>query len=265
MTVIVLGCAKGAPGVSTTALALAAAWPDAIRPLVVEADAGGGDALLRFGLPDSPGLVSLAAASRRAGLSAALVREHAQVLPGGVEVVPGPAEAAQCAASLEALGPAWSETESDGEVLIVDCGRLLAPVGARTELLGAAQALVLVTAGTVESLAHTAEAAERMRPRVACLVIAVVGACSWPSHEVQAALGADGCLVLPHDARSAALLCGRPAPRRWWQPGSRHPLLDAARLLALDLRQRLPAPLPDEGTPPWEDEPMASARRGEPV
>lgn len=266
MTVIAVGSAKGAPGASTTALALAAAWPGEVHPLVLEADAAGGDAVLRFGMRESPGLVSLAAASRRAGLTTALVRQHVQRLPGGVELVAGPAESAQCTASLEALGQAWAEAELSGALLIADCGRLLPTPSARAELLTAAQVLVLVTGGSVEALAHTAEATSRLRSRVGNLVIAVVGHCAWPMHEVAAALGAHSCLALPHDPQSAALLRGHPVPRRWWQGKSRHPLLDAARRLALDLQQRLPeAPADHHEAPLWEDEPAGSVRRGEPV
>ncbi|PGH46923.1 hypothetical protein CRI70_31210, partial [Streptomyces sp. Ru87] len=64
---VVLGSVTGAPGVTTTALALAAAWPPdgdgGVRPVVVEADGSGGDLLIRFGLPPSPSLLDVAAAA----------------------------------------------------------------------------------------------------------------------------------------------------------------------------------------------------------
>ncbi|MCX4750570.1 hypothetical protein OG455_34545 [Kitasatospora sp. NBC_01287] len=237
---------------STTALALAAAWPGERRPLVVEADAAGGDALLRFGLRESPGLVSLAAASRRAGLSAALIGEHAQRLPGGVDVVVAPAESAQCAAALDALGPAWAEAEVDGALLIVDCGRLGPRESGTEALLRSADAVLLVTGGAVEALAHTAEAAARLRSRAGCLVVAVVGPCAWPAAEVEAALGADLCRLLPHDSASAALLRGRPEPKRRWFGGPGRPLLGAAGQLAREIDRRLPERQAAEDSPLWE-------------
>ncbi|PYC65570.1 carbon monoxide dehydrogenase maturation protein [Streptomyces tateyamensis] len=269
MAVIVVGAAKGSPGASTSALALAAAWPGDVQPLVLEADAGGGDALLRFGLRDSPGLVSLAAASRRAGLTTALLRKHVQRLPGGVEMVVAPAESAQCMAALDALSPAWAEAELDDALLIVDCGGLGVVGPSAEKLLSASDVLVLVTAGSVEALAHTAEAAARLRDRVGTLVVAVVGHCPWPTAEVEAALGADACLMLPHDPPTAALLRGRPAPRNRWPLKPRRPLLDAVRRLALELRRRLPeqqAPAdhqPPTGDGAAEQTNLATVLRGE--
>jgi MinD-like ATPase involved in chromosome partitioning or flagellar assembly len=262
MGVIVLGSAKGSPGVSTTALALAAAWPGETRPVVVEADPAGGDAMLRFGMRESPGLVSLAAASRRVGLTGSLVREHAQRLNGGVEMVLGPVEAAQCTATLDALGPAWTEAELDGAQLLVDCGRLLAPSGTAF-LLAGADAVVLVSGGSVEALAHAAEAAQWLRRFPAKLVVAVLAPCLWPAEEVKAALGADGCVVLPRDPRSAALLRGARPRRRWWPGRLRHALLDSAHGLAVELQRFV-----SEGTfgteRPRQDA-SALARSGDPV
>ena len=66
---VAVASVKGAPGVTTTALALAAAWPAAVdggvRPVVVEADAAGGDVAARLGLPHAPGLLDVAVAARR--------------------------------------------------------------------------------------------------------------------------------------------------------------------------------------------------------
>src|SRR5689334_8533762 len=57
---------SGAPGVTTTALALTAAWPPeadgGVRPVMVEADGSGGDLMMRFGLPSAPSLLDVAAA-----------------------------------------------------------------------------------------------------------------------------------------------------------------------------------------------------------
>ncbi|WP_051970811.1 hypothetical protein [Kitasatospora azatica] len=269
MALIVVGSAKGAPGASTLALALAAAWPGGVRPLVVEADAAGGDALLRFGMRESPGLVSLAAGSRRAGVTTASLREHAQRLPGGVEMVIAPAEAGQCAATLDALAPVWVEAELDGAVVLADCGRLPLGASATTALLGIADALILVSGGSVEALAHTAETADRLRPSIHFLVVAVVGRCAWPAREVETALGADACVMLPYDPASGALLRGAPMPRRRWPAKARHPLMDAARGLAMELERQLPENLaPDENPQPAaasaaERADLASALGGE--
>ena len=68
MSLFCLCSAHGAPGVTTTALTLAGVWPKNRQCLLVEADPSGGVVAARFGLQDSPGLASLAAAARRLAL-----------------------------------------------------------------------------------------------------------------------------------------------------------------------------------------------------
>ncbi|MGF1425027.1 hypothetical protein [Kitasatospora sp. LaBMicrA B282] len=242
MGLIVLGSAKGAPGVTTCALALAAAWPGEVRPVVAETDVAGGDAMLRFGLPESPGLVSMAAAARRLGLTASLVSEHAQRLPGGVEVVAAPAESAQCTAALGALSPAWARADLAGTLVLADCGRLTTAPGT-AEVVGAAGVVVLVSEGAVEALAHTAEVAQRLRGLGRAVVVALVGPCRWPAREVTVALDVSACVMLPRDAVSAALLRGATPPKRRWRPAARYPLLDAACSLAVELERLLHVPV----------------------
>jgi hypothetical protein len=82
---------KGSPGATTSALALAAAWPD--PPIVVEADPAGGDLGIRLrpggsALPEAPTILSLAAASRT-DKEPTVVQRHAQRLNPHVSVVPG--------------------------------------------------------------------------------------------------------------------------------------------------------------------------------
>jgi hypothetical protein len=98
---------KSSPGVTTTALTLAGAWPSVgARPTVLELDVRGGDVAWRFGLAAAPGLQSLAAASR-VHPAPELLAAHAQpVGAAGVPVVAAPVErdaARHAAASLMAL------------------------------------------------------------------------------------------------------------------------------------------------------------------
>jgi len=103
MSMVAFAAAKGAPGVTTAAAAVAAVWPAERGVLLAECDPGGGDLAARFGLPAQPGLVSLAAAARRE-LDAAMVAQHTQTLPGGLRVLVGPPGAEQAAAALKAAG-----------------------------------------------------------------------------------------------------------------------------------------------------------------
>ena len=117
---------KGSPGVTTTAVALAAVWP---RPvLLAECDPAGGDlpALLPGGggavLTATRGVVSLAAAARTQPHPS--LDDHVQLVAGGLPVLAGPASAAQ-AAALSQSWPAVIDTLAGLEDVdvIVDCGR----------------------------------------------------------------------------------------------------------------------------------------------
>src|SRR6266571_4044892 len=88
MALVAVAADKGAPGVTTASLALAAVWP---RPvLLAECDAAGGDLLYRLPAADGGrldpqrGLLSLAVAARR-GIQPHQVWRHTQKLHGGLD------------------------------------------------------------------------------------------------------------------------------------------------------------------------------------
>lgn len=148
MALIVIAADKGAPGVTTTALALAAVWP---RPvLLAECDPSGGDLVYRFPAADGSaldprrGLMTLAVAARR-GLQPRQLWEHTQKLSGGLDVLTGVINAEQ-GASLGALwGPLGDLFAAlPGGDVIADCGRLGAD-GRPYDLLPTASAVLLVT------------------------------------------------------------------------------------------------------------------------
>ncbi|MGK5559287.1 hypothetical protein ACSNOI_47590, partial [Actinomadura kijaniata] len=114
MALIALAADKGAPGVTTAAVALGAVWP---RPvLVAECDQAGGDLVYR--LPADPGdgtggtamlnpargLLSLAATARR-GLRPDQIAEHCQRLVGGLDVLVGITSAEQAQGMTWLWGP----------------------------------------------------------------------------------------------------------------------------------------------------------------
>lgn len=115
---IALGSVKASPGVTTLTVALAARWiGGTARRLVVECDPSGGDLAMRFDLPLSPGLVSLAVAHRDptgpgSGERGEAAWEHVQSLPGGLPVLLAPpgherARAAVAALTSPAGGACW--------------------------------------------------------------------------------------------------------------------------------------------------------------
>jgi len=172
VALIALAADKGAPGVTTAAVALGAVWP---RPvLVAECDQAGGDLVYRLPaaapgdqggaggmLNPSRGLLSLAATARR-GLRPDQIAEHCQRLVGGLDVLVGitGAEQAQGMTWLwSPLGRAFAGL-SPVDVL-ADCGRLGAG-SPLNDLLREADMVVLFTRATLEQVAH-------LRERVAAL------------------------------------------------------------------------------------------------
>ena len=148
MALISIAADKGAPGVTTTALALAAVWP---RPvLLAECDPAGGDLVYRFpgvnGEPLDPrrGLLSLAVAARRGG-QPGQVWEHTQKLHGGLDVLIGVTNAEQGGGLHLLWGPLGKLLAGLGDAdVIADCGRLGAE-GPHYDLLAESTAVMLVT------------------------------------------------------------------------------------------------------------------------
>lgn len=153
---IALASASGAPGVTTTALALALHWP---RPVVlVEADASGNAGLLagyfRAQL-DQPGLVDLVLA-QRADLLAETVPRLLFPLEGTQASVLFGLRSHEQAAGASALWPPLLEVlrglDPAGTDVIVDAGRLGLPGWPHPLMMGADAAL-LVTRGDLPGLA----------------------------------------------------------------------------------------------------------------
>jgi hypothetical protein len=237
---VAVGSVKGSPGVTTFSVALAARWPGPAHTLLIEADPSGGDIGTRFSLPSAPGLVSLAAASRRSA-DPALLGQHAQALPGGLPVVVAPAEADRARAALIALAESSAGTgivraaaNMPDAVVIVDCGRIDAGSPA-LPILRSADAMVLLSRAQAEDLAHVA----RRLPTMGCWnahpAMVILGQGYSPA-EIARELGVQPLGWVPHDPRGAAALCGRPSRRRWRRGSPAHsPLGQAVYTIARTL------------------------------
>lgn len=252
MTFTVLVSAKGSPGVTTSALALAAVWPR--RVVLAECDPAGGDILagfLRASTTPAGGLLDLALAARR-GLSPNDVvrrclrlseRDDRVLLLSGLT---DPAHATavvpvwpRIAAALRELGDA--DTAYD---VLADAGRLTYPQAG--DLVAGADRVLLVlrpTLGQVHHARHHLRALRLLRPDVGpdgvaggagvdgaeggCGVgLLLVGDHPYGPGEVQAALGAPVIGVLAHDLRAAGALGDGAARGRWFD---RSPLMRSAR------------------------------------
>ena len=205
---MVVASIKGAPGVTTTATALAESWPSGRRVLLVEVDPFGGDLAAWFGVAPSTGLWSLLAAGRR-GLDPHAVWEHATTSPTGLPVLYGLATADQAVAN-EAAWPAVAEALAalEGDV-IVDAGRLLPHfAGGIGPLLSVADVLLVLCPPTLAGIVHLKAAlpsliATSTTRRTLVLPTAQKG---FSSEEIAATLKINVAPPIPHDPRGAAAL-----------------------------------------------------------
>ena len=248
-------------GVSTLALALAATWPADRRVLLVEADPAGGTLAAASGWPAEPGLVSLAASSRRR-FDPAVVWEHCQMLPGGAAVLAGPVSAERARGALGMLGDLAGHLASLDADVVVDCGRLDPGSPAIAVWEGADRAILVVRPRLADLHAvaawtetHATETVPTdVRPeRRGRVGLAVVGDGPYPDAEIAEALDVEVLCRLPWDPRGAAALVSVPASSRDARLG---PLVRAARTLAHDLADdlaadaRQPSPQPDADRSP---------------
>jgi MinD-like ATPase involved in chromosome partitioning or flagellar assembly len=156
MALYALASAKGSPGTTLTATALASVWPT--DPVLADLDPSGGDLAWRCRTPDGDpidterGLISLGASVRRGAHEAAL-EEHLQEVSGGIRVLAGLRSAAQ----VSGLGAAWGQLPAVfrgfSQDVIADCGRVV-PGSATLPLLHQADAVLFVVRPDVEGIAH---------------------------------------------------------------------------------------------------------------
>ena len=255
MALIAVAADKGAPGVTTASVALAAVWP---RPvLLAECDPAGGDLVYRLPAADGGrldprrGLLSLAVAARR-GLQPHQVWEHAQKLRGGLDILTGVSGAEQ-GAGLELL---WG---SVGRILaavpqadvIADCGRVGVD-GPVYDLLAQASAVILLTRVSlgevirlrdrVSVLAAALQRRGRPPGRIDVVVITDYKNFGAAITEVGQALrqgGAPARVVggLAYEPKSANQLRGE-----WSSKLDKSMFIRTARAIAGDLASALPAP-----------------------
>jgi hypothetical protein len=241
MALIIVAGDKGSPGVTTSAVALAAAWPR--RAVVAECDPHGGDLVYRLtaenGGPLDPntGLLSIALAARH-GFDTNALPQHLQRVHGGMDVLLGLGTAEQAAA----LAPLWqrlgrsfdqfadlqySETRYGGDV-IADCGRV-GPDSPTLEMMAFAAMVLLIARADAEQIAHVrdrvnglsqklhgahASTASVARPPIGVVLIAPPRDAKQVAAQVGELLaatagGAEVLGVLADDPDGAAALNGR--------------------------------------------------------
>jgi len=268
MAVIALASAKGAPGVTTSTLALAWAWPEATggrRLLVVDADMAGGDistGYLRGAVPAERGLLSLAA-ERTANLPSRLLdyvisldAEQARLLLTGIS------DRSQA----RSLSPHWSTlaqvlkelaVEDPPFDVLLDLGRL-GTTDEAVQLRERADLLLLVTRSSLTATATARSAARWLVQSVTssanqaqrCGALIVGAERPYGVAEITAAIDIPVMTTMAWDPSNADVLStGRPAGWGF----ARSALMRSARRAVIDLYGLLTA----EETPTKDrDEPL---------
>lgn len=236
MALIAIAADKGSPGVTTSAVALAAVWPR--RALFAECDPHGGDLVYRMpgehGGPLDPnrGLVSLAVEARR-GFDASILAQHTQRLRGGLELMVGLGNADQSQGMTGLWGPLGRAFDRYADLpygadVIADCGRL-GPDSPTLDLLAQSALVLLIARVEAESLAHVRDRANSLsarlhatqgnsvslaRPPIGVVLIAPPNRARQAAKQVGELLaastaGAEVLGVLAHDEAGADALAGR--------------------------------------------------------
>jgi hypothetical protein len=235
---IAVGSAKGAPGVTTLALAVTAVWP---RPdaVLVECDPAGGDLWARFGHHPEPGLSTLAAAASSPcnGPILDAYRQHLAVGADVVLAIPGDGAAASVQ-TLADKGIGALRQAAVTSTVVLDVGRL--DRGGPAVALAAAADHVLLLA--TPSLAEQAQVGARLPWLVSALAgrLWLVRAGEGPHSgtELERDLGLSVIGTVPHSRWGAGVLTGQLGIPNW----RRLKLARAVRRIAVALAALESAP-----------------------
>ncbi|MFD4588281.1 MinD/ParA family protein [Streptomyces sp. NPDC058434] len=253
MTVIALAGCSGAPGVTTTALALLLTWPiePGRRMILAECDPDGGavlHGLLQGTLGDRYGLRNLSVAARKGELKDAFWRQLVDLSSedGKQEslrdrlLLPGVTDPAQTAG----LGPVWEPLAdmfhgidalpTNGHDVLIDLGRSGA-FGPSVVLAQRADALIVVVRNTLRCLQAAQARIEALEERVGSIGLIVIDEGPYPAGEVQRVLRVPVVATLPYAPKEARVLSdGAEQPRHF----ARSAWMKAARTAGTALLQR---------------------------
>jgi hypothetical protein len=276
MALFVLMSARGAPGVTTTALALALLWP---RPTVLlEADVSGSSSVaagyLRGTLRPQRGLINLAVAHRSGTLGPDSIREQAVALTDDESrwLVPALANADQVGSMTgelwDRVGATLTAVSRAGTDVIVDAGRAGA-VNGPEPLLRYADLVLLVVRTSLDAVVSARARVGQLRgaaadsvPGVDALGLLLVGdGRPHRAGDVSKAVGLPVIATVSYDEANAQVLShGAPRSRRF----DTSPLVRSIRSAADEI-QRAAAARRAHLAPPLlaerEDEEPAGVRR----
>jgi MinD-like ATPase involved in chromosome partitioning or flagellar assembly len=239
VTTISLCSAKGSPGVTTLACAMAAVWDSKRRVLLAECDPSGGDLAIRFGLSTKNGMANLVLAHRHGPTSVSNLDEQIQRLPGGLEVLVGPVGSDSASALDDELPSVLSHLLPGDADVLVDCGRFVPGARGQSRLLSDSEIVLVVTRPDASGLTHTRwlleKLLEKLRPhqRFSMPRLVLVGEGTFSPSEISHTLGIEVFDVVPTDPRAAAVISGVPGRAHTF---ARSSLLSCAKRLGHRLR-----------------------------
>lgn len=215
--------AKGAPGATTAALALAAVAEDGV---MVELDPSGGSVECWTGTPGEPGLL-LAASGLRRSVGAEELLSHAVEVPPGVRSLLAPSAGDLAESAVMASGGLLQSLAAFAGFVFVDAGRWSGSQPTSRRVAGC-DLLCVVCSPTVAGV----EAARWLVAPLteigeAPVVLILAGARSYTAAEVEEAVGVRAIGELAWDPRGVNSLVTAGAGRGW----SRSSLARSARTL----------------------------------
>lgn len=232
---------------TTTAVALASAWPASDDVIIVEADPSGGDLAAWFDLTATPSLSTVVTQVPRGAWPD--VERLTRLADSGLRLIPAPSRALEAGQAVGEAGRSLVPTLATlrSPVTIADTGRL-APSPGSHPFVASAAVTVLVHRQSPQSSRAAAVRLQRLAEQLdsfaavpTTVVVAVVGAGPFDVGEIESfladSLGAVTIVGLPVDELTAAVFGGRTgvSERRL----SRLPLMRAARDLAVVVERSL--------------------------
>lgn len=275
MAVIALAGCSGAPGVTTSALALLLSWPlePGRRMILAECDPDGGavlHGLLQGTLGDRYGLRNLSVAARKGEFGEAFWRQLIDLSsedgkadsPRDRLLLPGitdPAQAASLSSVWKGLAAMFRGIETDhGHDVLVDLGRRGA-VGPSGVLAEQADLVLVVVRNTLRCLQAAQSRVNALSERVGDVGLIVLDEGPYPAGEVQRVLQVPVVATLPFAPKEARVLSDGADQSRHFTKSA---LMKAARTTSTLLVQRAAARRARLGPPsaPVRDAEVSHAR-----
>jgi len=211
---IAVCCDRGAPGSTTTSLALGVSTPE--PTIVVEPDPYGGDLALRCAAPGGRGeafpptpTVLTLATEARTSMSPGLVASRAHEFTGSTRIVPGHFSAEQ-AAGVKNWTPLAEALRMSASRVVADLGRIHAS-SPTIPIAAAADVVVMVTRPEMGAVLHLKDRMERLAPVLAGIRNAppiIVPVVVTPKRQANAVIAEVGRILAPSTAARAIAAIG---------------------------------------------------------